>query len=476
MKEKKSRNINRFFFAIIALLFIFLPFPSYGYEWETTFGGSGWDSGSSVQQTSDGGYIIVGNTKPFGSNIGDVYLIKTDAAGNEVWSNTFGGSEDDYGRSVQQTSDGGYIIAGATYSYGAGSADVYLIKTDSDGNEVWSKTFGGSGYDDGWSVQQAIDGGYIIAGNTLSFGAGASDVYLIKTDAIGNDIWSKTFGGSDGDWGRSVQQTNDNGYIIAGITYSFGPSNISDVYLIKTDSSGNEVWSTTFEGNGSAGGESVQQTRDGGYIVTGKDDTPSGDLYLIKTDISGNEVWSNTFGGSEDDYGRSVQQTSDGGYIIAGATYSYGAGGADAYLIKTDSDGNEVWSKTFGGSGYDYVESVQQTNDGGYIIAGSTGSFGAGNYDVYLIYYMPLPYPDIKANGSDGPLLVTTGENVNISISLDPGSMAGELCDWWGILLSSYGTFPIFGFQTSLFNLSPISLFDIKQRSFRTSIPLFRKR
>jgi hypothetical protein len=262
MKEKKSRNINRFFFAIIALLFIFLPFPSYGYEWETTFGGSGWDSGSSVQQTSDGGYIIVGNTKPFGSNIGDVYLIKTDAAGNEVWSNTFGGSEDDYGRSVQQTSDGGYIIAGATYSYG--------------------------------------------------------------TDAIGNDIWSKTFGGSDGDWGRSVQQTNDNGYIIAGITYSFGPSNISDVYLIKTDSSGNEVWSTTFEGNGSAGGESVQQTRDGGYIVTGKDDTPSGDLYLIKTDISGNEVWSNTFGGSEDDYGRSVQQTSDGGYIIAGATYSYG--------------------------------------------------------------------------------------------------------------------------------------------------------
>jgi hypothetical protein len=167
----------------------------------------------------------------------------------------------------------------------------------------------------------------------------ASDVYLIKTDADGDEEWSQTFGGAYGDWGRSVQPTGDGGYIIAGITYSTAPCHISDVYLIKTDADGCEDWSHVFSGAGSAGGECVQQTSDGGFILTGRDGMPTGDVLLIKTDAAGNEDWRNTFGGVDNDYGESVRETADGGYIVAGTTYSVGAGGADAWLIKTDADG-----------------------------------------------------------------------------------------------------------------------------------------
>jgi hypothetical protein len=301
------------------------------------------------------------------------------------WEKTFGGAGDDRGYSVQQTSDGGYIIVGETWTSG-GWYDVYLVKVDANGNMQWSKTFGGLNHDWGFSVQQTRDGGYIIVGVTTSYGAGWADVYLIKVDANGNMQWSKTFGGLNHDWGFSVQQTRDGGYIIVGATMSYGAGGY-DVYLVKVDANGNMQWNKTFGGRGDDRGRSVQQTSDGGYIIVGETWTSGGwyKVYLVKVDANGNMQWSKTFGGRGDDWGYSVQQTSDGGYIIVGATTSYGAGGEDVYLIKVNANGNMQWNKTFGGRNHDRGYSVQQTSDGGYIIVGETRSYGAGGYDVYLI-------------------------------------------------------------------------------------------
>ena len=324
---------------------------------------------------------------------------------------------------------GGYIIAGITYSFGAGGPDVYLIKTDDEGNEVWHNTFGGAGNDGAHSVAETSDGGYIITGSTRSFGAGWLDVYLIKTDALGNEVWHNTFGGAQHDSGHSVQQTEDGGYIIAGCTESFGTGGYYDVYLIKTDASGNEIWHKTFGGAGTDSGYSVAETSDGGYIITGSTESFGAggyDVYLIKTDASGNldPDWPEnpkTFGGADDDYGYSVAETSDGGYIITGSTDSFGAGGYDVYLVKTDDEGNLEWYKTFGGPEDDDGYSVAETSDGGYIIAGYTYSFGAGDSDVYLIRYLEVQ--DIEVVCKTDKEIYNPWERVQVLADVDnPGS------------------------------------------------------
>ena len=386
------KTLNPLFPAVLLFIFLLLE-PAFAgappIQWQKTFGGSYQDEGYYVQQTSDGGYIITGFYEFYLSPMegGYVCLIKTDPNGNSDWQQTFGGGTGDCGCSVQQTSDGGYIITGWTSSFGSGEYDVYLIKTEPNGNEKWQKTFGGSQEDRGYSVQQTTDGGYIIVGRTESYGAGLLDVYLIKTDPNGDSQWQKTFGGSSWDDGSSVQQTTDGGYIIAGLTMSFGAGNV-DFYLIKTDPNGDKKWQKTFGGNNRDWGYSVQQTTDGGYIISGFTESYGAggwDVYLVKTDPNGNLQWQKTFGGSYDEDGYSVRQTTDGGYIISGFTQSYGAGGRDVYLVKTDPNGNMQWQKTVGGGHNERGYSVQQTLDSGYIIAGNTISYGAGNYDVYLI-------------------------------------------------------------------------------------------
>jgi hypothetical protein len=377
-----------------------------------------------VQQTSDEGYIVAGWTNSFGADSGDVYLIKTDASGDTVWTRTYGGNKKDYGYSVQQTSDGGYVVAGWTNSFGTDSGDVYLIKTDASGDTVWTMTYGGSFNDCGWSVQQTFDEGYIIAGWTNSFGAGSRDVYLIKTDASGDTLWTRTYGGSSTDAGYSVQQTSDSGYIITGQTFSFGVDPY-DVYLIKTDASGDTLWTKTYGGSGNDWGFSVQQTSDGGYIITGVTfylgDYPH-DVYLIKTDASGDILWTKTYGGIDDDYGRSVQQTSDGGYIIAGWVWSFDSGIANVYLIKTDASGDTLWTRLYGGTDWDDGQSVQQTSDGGYIIAGATESLGAGLSDVYLIKtdslgYVGVTEPVTLPAPLDFEIVSTVGSTVTLRYS-----------------------------------------------------------
>ena len=367
------------------LLFIFLvPIVLYGQNWETTYGGSNDDQAYSVQATNDGGYITVGQTDSFGNGDDDIYLIKTNSDGIDNWTQTFGGIGNDYAKCVQQTSDGGYIIVGNTNSFGSGLNDVYLIKTDLNGQEEWNRTFGGIGNDFGYSVQQTIDGGYIITGYTTSFGSGSSDVYLIKTDGNGVEEWNNTFGGTAVDRGYSVEQNSDGGYIITGYTTSFGTGS-SDIYLIKTDMNGSPQWNKNFGGGADIErGYSVQQTIDGGYVVAGNVKTVDWDIYLLKTDSNGIEEWNHTFGSSGYDEARSIDITIDGGFIIAGTTTST-IGDNDVYLLKTDSNGIEEWNQSFGGTSNDLGYSVNQTSDGGYIIAGYTNSFGNGGNDIYLI-------------------------------------------------------------------------------------------
>jgi hypothetical protein len=365
------------------ILILLLVFSVPAQAWERAYGGSDIDVGYSVCETSDGGYIITGGTYSFDAGSSDVYLIKTDASGDTIWTRTYGGGDWDVGRSVCETSDGYYIIAGETWYFDPFSADVYLIKTDASGDSIWTRTYGGSDGDYGYSVCETSDGGYIIAGYTFSFGAGNGDVYLIKTDASGDTIWTRTYGGSKGDGSNSVCETSDGGYIITGGTGSFGAGS-SDVYLIKTDASGDTIWTRTYGGGEPDDGNSVCETSDGGYIITGETwsfGAGNADVYLIKTDASGDTIWTRTYGASEVDEGKSVCETSDGYYIIAGSFYSMDA----VYLIKTDASGDTIWTRTYGGCGKEWGSSVQETSDGGYIITGFTNSFGAGDDDVYLI-------------------------------------------------------------------------------------------
>ncbi|MCK4576362.1 T9SS type A sorting domain-containing protein, partial [candidate division WOR-3 bacterium] len=359
--------------------------------WTKTYGGVDYDYGLSVQQTADSGYIIAGMTTSFGAGYFDLYLVKTDAQGDTLWTKTYGDENDDWASSIRQTSDGGYIITGTTVSFGTGSPDVWLIKTDFHGDSLWARTFGGSSFDASYSVQQTIDGGYIVAGFTESFGRPDRDVYLIKTDAFGNDIWTKTFGGNGIDHSYSVDQTSDSGYVVAGYTTSSGSGDY-DVYLLRTNIDGDSLWARTYGGTNYDEAYSVKQTSDGGYIIAGYTESfgaGNGDIYLIKTDVVGDTVWVRTYGGGEQDGSFSVQQTSDGGYVVAGGTCSYSSGMSDIYIIKTDSEGNTLWTKTIGGKNEDWGFSVQQTSDDGYIIAGWTNSFGAGLNDVYLIKTEP---------------------------------------------------------------------------------------
>jgi hypothetical protein len=356
-------------------------------SFEKSYGGAGYDGTYCVQQTDDEGYIICGissqNSDPFPS---DFYIIKTDEYGDTLWCKIYTGQSADSFTSVQQTSDGGYIVSGASLSFGIGNYDAILMKLDNNGDTIWFKTYGGLGPDYAkWCLE--IDGGYIFVGNTGSYGAGDKDIYLVRTDMNGDTLWTRTFGGIGFDQSSEIEETSDGGYIISGSTESISNGE-QDVLLLKTTSNGILEWQKIYGSYLDDSGLSVQQTNDSGYIIAGQSgsySTGEVDGYVIKTDLNGDTLWTKKFGGSSIDRLYSVKQTPDDGYIIAGQTESYGAGNYDALLLKLDNSGNTVWFKTFGGTSADGAFCIQQTNDGGFILTGITESIGYGSMDAYLL-------------------------------------------------------------------------------------------
>jgi uncharacterized delta-60 repeat protein len=357
--------------------------------WEKTYGGGSRDRAYSIKQAADKGYFVAAQTSSFGAGGYDYYVIRLDERGNKVWEKTFGGELTDIPRCIAMTPDGGCVVAGRSSSFSTGSNEIYIIKLDRNGNKNWEKVYGGNHSDDSWSIQQTADGGYIVAGFTEATGVYDYDVYILKLDGNGERMWDKTFGGAESDMAKSIQQTADGGYIVVGSTESTGAGN-DDVYILKLNANGERMWDKTFGGAESDMANSVQQTADGGYIVAGftKSFGAGGtDIYILKLDENGEQMWDKTIGGTQDDEALSVHQNKDGSYICAGFI---GAGGStDMYLARlNDEDGSIRWERTFGASGEDQAYEVQQTVDGGFIVAGYTHSDDAiavYDDDIYLL-------------------------------------------------------------------------------------------
>ncbi|MFC1854942.1 hypothetical protein ACFL2A_00175 [Thermodesulfobacteriota bacterium] len=378
---------KRFCFAIIiiALLFVLIEYNVHSSDKNSiitfkgkTFGGEDYDEGNEILQSSDGGYILLGTTKSFGAGDADMYLVKTDKNGKEKWSKTYGGKDYDEGNSIIQTSDGGYLILGTTKSFGAGMSDMYLVKTNPLGHLDWEKTYGTKTSEHGNVVLEATDGGYLIFGS-----------FLIKVDKNGDELWKKAPEGLSISEGYSMAPTSDGGYILIGIkkTNSFSRKQLN---LVKIDSEGNKEsgWPKTLLMISGDHGSKVTQISDKGYLLVGGTaslDPGKRNIFFMKTDEKGKKLWTKSIGGGKYDTGNAIIQLPSGGVALLGLSQSSTSGKADVYLVKTSAVGHVLWEKAYGGSGYDRGNSIVMTSDGGFALFGSTESSGAGKSDMYFI-------------------------------------------------------------------------------------------
>jgi regulation of enolase protein 1 (concanavalin A-like superfamily) len=367
-------------FVLVSFLFVGSGRAS-SMMWDQTYGGQKTESAEALIQTSDGGFVMAGYTLSFGNGFEDFWVVRTDAFGNQEWNHTYGGLDFDRAQVVIETIDGGYAIAGYTVSPNEVDYDCLLVKTDSQGNMIWNQTYGGDDWDVAYSLIQSSDRGYVLVGYTQSFGNGSADFFLIKTDEQGRMEYTRTYGGESYDFATSFVRSSDGGYVLTGST---GSGTSTDCMIIKTDGEGNELWRRIFGGNDYDRANSVVVTSDGGFALAGYTASYGegvADFWLVKTDGLGNPLWNKTFGYSDYDRAFSLVQTADGGYALAG----YGTRDVDFLLVKTDSSGNMIWNQTYGGGLYDEAHALVSTLDGGYALAGFTNSFGPGWSGFWLV-------------------------------------------------------------------------------------------
>ena len=383
---------------------------------ETTYG-NGQEGGVSVIQTTDSGYVLYGVSRSQGFGMADYYLVKTNPVGDTLWTRTFGTDQDEIATSFAALDDGGFILCGYHFIPQLSAHGIYLVRTDQHGDTLWTRNVVDSGDVYGYSLALTPQGGFAITGYRRTPGGGDQTLYLVITDSAGNTLWKKDYGGAQLDHGHWITRTADNGYVITGYTLSFSVLSSYHVYLIKVTADGTLSWSKTFGGQEDSRGNCVAQTPDGGYIVTGFTSTYGAgghDLYLVRTNADGDSLWTKTYGGVYYDEGNHLCTTTDGGFVITGQTYSFSeSGSSEVYLVKTDANGDSLWTKRYGGF---TGRTVAQTSDSGFIITGNVVVLSSTN--AYLIKTDPAG----NTQGSLGIESFDTIQNETLGIHPNPAS------------------------------------------------------
>jgi len=436
-------------------------------QWQKPTGGTMYDYSKEIENTSDGGYITIGYSEStdgdvsFNHGNGDCWIVKSNAFGIVQWEKTFGGTGYDYGYSIKQTNDGGYIATGYTesndgdVSVNHGGGDCWVIKLDNSGTLVWEKTFGGTLNDNGQSICQTTDGGYVVAGNSdsndgdVTSNHGLGDCWILKLDNAGAIQWQKAFGGSYYDYAQEIKQTNDGGFIFCGGSYSIDgditeQKGNGDCWLVKTDNAGNIVWENSFGGSNYDFLQSVEKTNDGGYILAGYSESTDGDVagahgggdsWIVKVNALGNVQWEKAFGSNGNDYAYCIQKRVYGGYVIAGyselnnGNVSGNHGSYDCWILELDDLGAIEMQNSYGGTGVDIAYSIRETSAGNYLIAGysdsNDGDVNAnhGTGDSWVIK-LTLNSVGLNENTSDQTITVAPNPSVgNFNFSgLEPES------------------------------------------------------
>jgi len=353
-----------------------------------TFGGNNNDNAEEIEATVDGGYIVIGATSSNSSGNTDAYLLKIDSLCNYEWSQALGGTNNDWGYSIKQTFDNGFIIATSSNSYSNGGYDAVLMKRDSLGNYVWKKTYGGEDWDFAYSVIQTYDSGYVFCGETYNNSNGYSDVYIVKTNPIGDTLWTRSYGGSLIDKGNSVIETSDSNIVVAGVTNTVSDS--SQVYILKLTPNGTLLWDSIYGGSFYDVANSIIETTNGNYVINGTTTSfnMSNDLdyYLIRTDKDGVPIWENFFGSVGDEVAYDLYEDSLGKFVNVGYTEAAGGGMKDAQLfLITSSGGWGSLGPTYGNFTDESIKSFTVGKNGNYCMAGFTNSYGNGLNDVLII-------------------------------------------------------------------------------------------
>jgi photosystem II stability/assembly factor-like uncharacterized protein len=375
---------------------------------EITYGGYNSETGIVIDKTSDGGFIIGGSTASFSSSQ-DMYVIKLDSSASIQWSKVYNSPGTiDRIHGIKQTPDGGYYLSGYIEG-GFGFLDQFMMKIDAYGNMNWAKNFGGLEADELRQLSITPDGGMIVAGYNASFGVGAKEVQAIKLSSDGIMEWAKTYGTFYEDFNFSVIVSSDGNYVLVGAVDITGSYGIRPT-LIKLDSQGNVLWAKYYTGYHEDWGRDLVETPDGGYLIVGITTSYSigfsNDIYLIKTDSIGNVLWSKSYGGAGEDIAYGVVLTGDGKYVIVGHTTSSGFGAYDGLLMKVDSVGDLEWFRTYGGYSIDHLYDVLETQDNSLIALGKRSSNTFGSDDVYLIKTDENGYSNC-AFGNYSPNIIT---------------------------------------------------------------------